>query len=89
MADRLLTGLIEYRDTLTKHVQQLEQEFDSLNREWMRFDAIYEGDAAHEFKNLWMRTATNFREYVDRSRRILAVLEERIIFLQEADRSSS
>jgi len=88
VSDRLLVGLIDYRDAVSKHVQRLEDEFALLSREWMRFESVYEGDAAHEFKNLWHRTSANFQEYAERSRRILAMLEERITFLQEADRSS-
>lgn len=89
MADRLLMGLIDYHESVTKHVQDLEQEFESLTREWRRFESVYEGDAAAEFKNLWHKSSANFQDYMERSRRILAVLEERISFLQEANRPSS
>lgn len=85
----LLTGLIEYRDTLTKHVSQLQTEFEHLNREWYHLESVYHGDAAIEFKHLWMNNTAAFQEYIDRSQRILEVLNERITFLQETERSSS
>ncbi len=91
MADTtaLLQGLIDYRDTLMKHLSQLNQGFETLSREWQHFSLVYEGDAAHEFKGLWFRTSSNFQEYLDRTQRIVAVLDERINFLQEANRPDS
>lgn len=91
MADQstLLNGLREYRDTLTKHVTQLREGYEIVAREWTAFEHIYEGDAAYEFKDLWMRTGENFQEYMERSQRIIKMLDERIIFLQAANQDES
>jgi len=85
----LLVGLMDYRDTLGRHIQQMDEEFQSLNRMWSQFEMVYHGDAAYEFKSLWMRTSMFFQDYMERTRRILQVLEERIAALQILDHSSS
>ena len=88
MADTraLLQGLRDYRDSVIKHTQHLQDGYDNLTREWQRFDVVYEGDAAQEFKGLWMRTSGNFQEYLERTQRIVRVLDERIALLQAAER---
>ncbi|MBZ0297957.1 MAG: WXG100 family type VII secretion target [Anaerolineae bacterium] len=82
----LLAGLREYRDTLQKHIGQLQSSHDSIGREWQRLEMVYHGDAADEFKGMWLHTNESFQEYLDRAQRIIQVLDERISFLQEADR---
>lgn len=83
----LLAGLEEYHKRLTLHAQQLEQEYQQLERRWLAFNAVYEGNAADQFRAGWRRTADGFRTYVDQSQHISKVLEERIIALREVNRA--
>lgn len=88
MADTtvLLNGLKSYRDSLEKHLQELQVNFDQLEHRWKAFSRVYEGNAAKQFKSGWRRTENNFEDYLENSRRILGVLNERIVHLEEADR---
>lgn len=81
----LLAGLEEYHKRLTLHVEQLEQEYQQLERRWVAFSAVYEGNAADQFRAGWRRTVDGFRTYVDQSQHISKVLEERIIALREVN----
>ena len=91
MADNqvLLNGLREYRDSIKKHFAQLQGGFDAVSLEWKRLETVYHGDAADEFRGLWMRTGSSFQEYLDRTQAILQVLDERISALEQAERSGN
>lgn len=80
MADtrQLLSGLIEYRAALERHLQSLRQEYDGLDIRWRSFGAVYEGDAADQFKYGWDRTTHRFLYYLERTQAISRVLDERI-----------
>ena len=88
MADtrRLLSGLVEYRHQLTSHLARLRNEYASLDNGWRAFSSTYEGDAADQFREGWMRTARRFNEYIDNTQRIMQILDERIQALEEANR---
>lgn len=83
----LLTGLEEYQKRLLRHLSQLEQEYQQLERRWQAFSAVYEGTAAEQFRAGWQRTAQGFRSYVEQGRSINTILEERITSLREANRA--
>jgi uncharacterized protein YukE len=83
----LLAGLEEYHKRLTRHIAQMEQEYQQLERRWQSFSAVYEGNAAEQFRAGWRRTAEGFRGYVDEGRGILRVLDERIDSLRQVDRT--
>jgi uncharacterized protein YukE len=85
----LLAGLREYHASLTRHVTELRAEFDVLQTRWQAFSAVYEGDAADQFRAGWIRTVSRFQEYITRTQRIAAILEERIERLEEANRTES
>jgi uncharacterized protein YukE len=89
MADStiLLAGLVEYHRRLEQHVIRLEQEYQELDKRWQAFSKVYEGDAAEQFRAGWRRTGDGFRVYVEQSRRIMKVLEERIESLREVNRA--
>ncbi len=83
----LLAGLEEYHRVLGRHVSQLSSEFQSLSSVWQRFAAVYEGDAADQFKGGWMRTTGMFEEYLEQTHRISEVLGARIDALRQANRT--
>lgn len=82
----LLRGLEEYHKTLTQHLRQLQQEFSSMESQWRAFSAVYEGDAADQFRSHWQRTTARFQEYIDQGQSIAKVLDERIIALRAANK---
>lgn len=83
----LLAGLEEYHKQLTKHISQMEQEYQQLERQWLAFSRVYEGNAAEQFRSGWKRTTDGFRVYVDEGRSISKVLQERIDSLREVNRA--
>lgn len=83
----LLAGLEEYHRRLEQHVSQMEQEYQALDKRWQAFSAVYEGNAATQFRTGWRRTGEGFHVYVEQSQRIMRVLEERIAALREANRA--
>lgn len=89
MADSrmLLSGLIEYRRVLGEHLQTLTANYQQLETDWNRFSSVYEGNAADQFRQGWMRTAQRFREYLEQTRRISDLLDERIEHLRSVDRA--
>ena len=88
MADSrlLLQGLQDYHQLLERHVIELQAEYDSLLRIWSAFSSVYEGDAADQFKAGWMRTDLNFKDYINATRKISMMLEDRIEALRDANR---
>lgn len=88
MADtrRLLAGLREYHQTLSRHLGVLSTEYLQLERRYQALSPVYEGDAADQFKLGWSRTHSTFREYIDRGEVIRRLLSERIEALENANR---
>jgi len=82
----LLAGLKEYRHQLIQHLSRLRTEYSSLDNGWRAFSAAYDGDAADQFREGWLRTARRFEEYIDNSLRIMQILDERIQALEDANR---
>lgn len=89
MADTrvLVAGLEEYHRVLGQHASRLSSEFQSLSSVWQHFAAVYEGDAADQFKGGWIRTTSMFDEYLEQTHRIGEVLSARIEALREANRT--
>jgi uncharacterized protein YukE len=83
----LLRGLEEYHRVLGKHASNLTSEFQQVSAAWQRFSAVYEGQAADQFRQGWMRTSQRFQEYVEQTQKISSILDERIEDLREYDRS--
>jgi len=88
MADTrlLLAGLEEYHQLLDRHILELQTEYDSLLNVWSAFSSVYEGDAADQFKTGWTRTDFNFKDYIEATRKISKMLEDRISALRDANR---
>lgn len=89
MADTriLLAGLEEYHRVLGSHLSKLTAEFQQLDSTWRQFSAVYEGDAADQFREGWIRTTQRFQEYIEQTQKISAVLDERIEHLRAANRT--
>lgn len=89
MADTtiLLAGLEEYCRRLEQHMSRLEQEYHDLDKRWQTFSRAYEGNAAEQFRTGWRRTGEGFSVYLEQSRKILHILEQRINALREANRA--
>ena len=85
----LLAGLEEYRRVLGVHLSELTAEFKQLDNIWRQFSAVYEGDAADQFRAGWIRTTQRFQEYIEQTRRIGAMLDKRIEDLRVANRTES
>ena len=90
MADTriLLSGLKDYLDSLMAHLEKLQASFEELSSRWSALSSVYEGNAADQFRAGWMNTTENFTEYIEETRKISDLLEERIEALGEADRST-
>lgn len=82
----LLAGLEEYYQSLQRHLSQLQQDFQQLDRRWRAFSAVYEGDAADQFRAGWQRSTAMFQDYVNQTQRIAKILEERIASLRETNK---
>ena len=89
MADSriLLAGLEEYRHALELHIIQLTIEYQQLNNNWQQFNNVSEGDYADQFRAGWSRTSQRFQEYIEQTRLISAVLDERIEYLRKLNQS--
>lgn len=82
----LLAGLEQYCRALDKHLTNLQAEYQQLDNTWRGFSAVYQGDAADEFREGWMRTAQRFQEYIEQTLRISQILEARIEALRGVNR---
>ena len=91
MADSriLLAGLEEYHRVLGKHLSQLTAEFQQLDNNWRQFSACYEGNAADQFREGWIRTSRRFQEYIEQTQKISSMLDERIEHLRAVDQTES
>ena len=83
----LLAGLEEYHRVLGKHLSNLAGEFQQLDNSWRQFSAVYEGDAADQFREGWIRTAQRFQEYIEQTQKISVLLDERIEQLRAVNKT--
>ncbi len=82
----LLKGLEDYRKSLDRHLKELNTEFRVMEQRSHALNSVYTGDAADEFRKYWSVTTARFREYLTRTQRISAMLDERIEYLREYNR---
>lgn len=89
MADSriLLAGLEEYRRVLGQHLSKLTAEYQQVDNTWRQFSAVYEGNAADQFREGWIRTSLRFQEYIEQTQKISVVLDERIEHLRAANQT--
>ncbi len=79
--DQLKAGLSAYHGGLASHVNQLEPDFEDLQRLWLLLGTEYGGESAEEMLANWERTAQWFTEYIQRTRHLARFLEDRITHL--------
>ncbi|MBA3531142.1 MAG: hypothetical protein H0T73_04385 [Ardenticatenales bacterium] len=79
----------EYHRSVRRHLIELRTEFGQVESRWHAFSAVYEGDAADQFRAHWLGTVERFREYIERTESIAAVLEERIEHLRAVNQTDS
>jgi hypothetical protein len=85
----LLAGLIEYRNSLERHLGQLTSEYHQLEGRWRTFNSVSEGDYADQFRAGWRQTEARFKDYINQSQKIKAFLNERISALEALNRQES
>lgn len=83
----LLAGLEEYRRVLGQHLSKLTAEYQQLDNSWRQFSVVYEGNAADQFREGWIRTSQRFQEYIEQAQKISAVLDERIESLRAVNQT--
>ena len=76
--DHLREGLNQYNDSLKKHLNLLQSDFDMLMNYYYQLSYEYEGRAAEQFKISWERTSTWFESYIENSQQLSTMLQERI-----------
>jgi len=84
---RLLQGLKQYQESLEKHYKQLKKDFKELEDRWQSFNNSAEGDYINQFRLGWLRTRSQFQNYISQSQKILDLLKERIEFLDTVNRA--
>ena len=85
----LLLGLIEYRRSLEKHVDQIRSNYIILKNCWQMFNVVAEGDYAEQFRSGWIQTEARFMAYLNQSQKVKELLSERIQALAELNRENS
>lgn len=85
--DLLLQNLRDYRNVLRLQVQRMRDGYNEVEKRWGNFSAVYEGNAAEQFRDGWLRTVRKFNEYMDVSERILIVLDAKIEELEKLAQS--
>lgn len=81
--DKLLSGLSNYKDSLSRHLFKLQEDFDLLTNTYMRLNQEYDGQGAEEFKSSWNKTARWFETYIDNNTTLCNALEDRIESLKK------
>ncbi len=80
---RLQDGLQKYRLGVGRHLNQMQDSFEHLERRWSAFSSSYEGAAAEEFSAGWLRTCEQFRLHIIQIERLASFLDERIESLRD------
>ena len=83
----LLDGLTEYRAALDRHLTQLQFDFQQVSLRWGVCTGVWEGDGADQFRNHWNLAAERFGLYLQRTRAIAQMLDERIEHLRDLNQA--
>ena len=70
-----------------RHSTRLAESFDQLTQALARLSQVYEGAGASDFKAHFARTQAGLEEYLEGTRSIQRILQDRIDRLAEADRA--
>ena len=81
----LIAGLDAYRMAVDHQVDTVRDGFLEVERAWRLLDECFRGDAADEFRPIWLQTERRFREYVERTTVLTRVLGVSIDDLRRAN----
>ena len=82
----LVRRLTRYLEALERHNLAIQRAYESAMESLAHLRKVYAGAAADDFMSHWERTSEALDRYMQGSRSIKAVLEERLSALREADR---
>lgn len=82
----LLARLNSYAEALQRHNVAVTRAYENALESLTRLRQVYAGAAADDFMAHWDRTTAALEHYVEGSRRLSEILEERIATLRKADR---
>lgn len=82
----LIVRLKAYFATLERHLSQVNIGNEQLKNQWLRFNSVSEGNYADQFRTGWEKTQAQFYEYINQSKKIIDLLENRLQYLIEVDR---
>jgi hypothetical protein len=85
----LLTGLIEYKESLESHRAKLQSDYDGMKARTATCSHAYEGGDAREFWSKWHVTDQFFLDYLLELSKLIPMLNERIDALRQFDRGAS
>ena len=77
-SEALLRGLIEYQDSLQKHLAELRTDYAEMKKRTLTCSKAYEGGDAEDFWSRWDRTDQMFIDYELEVSKIIPMLEQRI-----------
>lgn len=82
--DLLLEDLQMYQQDLHRHINRVQDEFQHLQKRWIAFHHVYEGEAAEKFQVSWSRTLAWVQDHLTQLQSLSAILQVRIDALQQA-----
>lgn len=82
----LVTRLTHYLETLDRHNRSIQQAYDRACESLANLQRVWGGEAARDFYAHFGSTTEALERYLEGSKGIRAVLEERLAALREADR---
>lgn len=81
----LRTLLGDYAAALEAHLITVREEFSHLERAWVGLSDVYQGDAAEQFRSVFLGTADRMRTYDTDASALLGLLQQRIGALRNLD----
>lgn len=65
-----------YQAALSQHLLRLKDELEHLENRWRSFHEVYEGEAAEDFAEVWIKTLLDFQDSVEQIQTLIIFLEE-------------
>ena len=81
----LRTLLTDYAAALEAHLNTVREEFSHVERAWVGLSDVYQGDAAEQFRSVFLGTADRMRTYDTDAAALLGLLRERLAALGHLD----
>ena len=87
MSDPTVLGalLADYAAALDAHLVAVREEFSHVERAWVGLSDVYEGEAAEQFRSVFLGTAERMRAYDTDAAALLRLLHERLAALRQFD----